>query len=74
MLAMAVIIMVTMSMVIMGMIIMDMIIMVALNMWIVHSLPAFSNVVKRIYNTFVPASSQEVSLISEPALPAPQAN
>src|SRR6266436_1314750 len=38
--------------------------------------PAFSNVVKRIYDTVVPASSQKVSRSSqrEPALPTPQAN
>src|SRR2546429_9719916 len=37
---------------------------------------AFYNVVKRIYDTFVPASSQNVSPSTrrEPALPAPQAN
>src|SRR5712692_4168686 len=46
------------------------------NLYRVVSSPAFYNVVKRLYNTFVPASSQKVSLSTrrEPALPAPQAN
>src|SRR5947209_15799092 len=38
------------------------------------SIPAFSNVVKCIYNTFVLASSQKVSPVCRPELPTPQAN
>src|SRR5439155_4975041 len=36
-------------------------------------LSCFLKCSKTCYNTFVPASSQKVSLIAEPALPAPQA-